>query len=41
MLELVIIALSGKKKKKKKKTYLKKWASSWLSVDARGGGSGR
>ena len=40
VLELVIIALSGKKKEKKK-TYLMNWASTWLSVDARGGSSGR
>ena len=41
VLEPVIIALSGKKKEKKKKTYLMNWASTWLSVDARGGSSGR
>ena len=40
MLELVIIALS-EGKKRTKKTLLNKWASAWLSVDARCGGSGR
>ena len=39
VLELVIIALSGKKEEKKK-TYLMNWASVWQSVDVRGGGSG-
>ena len=39
VLVLAIIALSGKKKKKK--TYLMNWSSTWLSVDARGGCSGR
>ena len=38
MLALVIIALSGKKESKK--IYLMNWSSAWLSVDARGGGSG-
>ena len=37
VLVLVIIAFSGKKKK----THLMNWSNAWLSVDARGGGSGR
>ena len=32
--------VSGKKKNKNK-TYLINWDNTWLSVDARGGGSGR
>ena len=40
VLALVITALSGKKKRKKT-TYLMNWSSTWLSVDARGGCSGR
>ena len=42
VLELVIIALVERRRKNKKTTtYLINWASAWLSVDGRGGGSGR
>ena len=39
VLELVIITLV--ERKRKKKTYMINWASAWLSVHVRGGGSGR